>query len=239
MAVGGNELREAAEGVLNVVQVLEEVQMVGLDVENDRDGGEEAQERVAVFAALGDDGVAVADAVAGVEQRQCAADHHGGVGVRSHEDVRRHAGGGRFAVRAGDAQGVAVAVHDRAPRLRTLKDRDAACDRAGDLGIVVVDGSGADNKIGIAEIVRRVTDGDGNAQRAQVLHGGGVVHVAALHGESHGMQDLGERAHRHAADAGEVRPLAGYEIGIDIHSVFLPKSTHSDSLRHLPKSARK
>ena len=54
MAVGGNELREAAEGVLNVVQVLEEVQMVGLDVENDRDGGEEAQERVAVFAALGD-----------------------------------------------------------------------------------------------------------------------------------------------------------------------------------------
>ena len=115
----------------------------------------------------------------------------------------------------------------------------AARDRAGDLGIVVVDGGGADDKIGIAEIVRRVTDGHGNAQRAQVLHGGGVVHVAALHGESHGMQDLGERAHRHAADAGEVRPLAGYEIGIDIHSVFLPKSTHSDSLRHLPKSARK
>ena len=213
--------------------------MVGLDVENDRDGGEEAQERVAVFAALGDDGVAVADAVAGVKQRQCAADHHGGVGVRRHEDVRRHAGGGRFAVRAGDAQGVAVAVHDRAPRLRPLKDRDAACDRAGDLGIVIVDGGGADDKIGIAEIVRRVTDGHGNAQRAQALHGGGVVHVAALHGESHGMQDLGERAHRHAADAGEVHPLAGHEIGIDIHSVFLPKSTHSDSLRHLPKSARK
>ena len=84
-----------------------------------------------------------------------------------------------------------------------------------------------------------VADGHGNAQRAQVLHGGGVVHVAALHGESHGMQDLGERAHRHAADAGEVHPLAGHEIGIDIHSVFLPKSTHSDSLRHLPKSARK
>ena len=142
-------------------------------------------------------------------------------------------------MRAGDAQGVAVAVHDRAPRLRPLKDRDAARDRAGDLGIIIVDGGGADDKIGIAEIVRRVTDGHGNAQRAQVLHGGGVVHVAALHGESHGMQDLGERAHRHAADAGEVRPLAGYEIGIDIHSVFLPKSTHSDSLRHLPKSARK
>ena len=138
MAVGGNELREAAEGVLNVVQVLEEVQMVGLDVENDRDGGEEAQKRVAVFAALGDDGVAVADAVAGVEQRQRTADHYGGVGVRRHEDVCRHAGGGRFAVRAGDAQGVAVAVHDRAPRLRPLKDRDAACDRAGDLGIVIV-----------------------------------------------------------------------------------------------------
>ena len=68
MAVGGNELREAAEGVLNVVQVLEEVQMVGLDVENDRDGGEEAQKRVAVFAALGNDRIALADAITGMKQ---------------------------------------------------------------------------------------------------------------------------------------------------------------------------
>ena len=50
---------------------------------------------------------------------------------------------------------------------------------------------------------------------------------------------FGEALRTLLPDAGEVRPLAGHEIGIDIHSVFLPKSTHSDSLRHLPKSARK
>ena len=49
-------------------EVLEIVQMVGLDVENDRDGGEEAQKRVAVFAALGNDRIALADAITGMKQ---------------------------------------------------------------------------------------------------------------------------------------------------------------------------
>ena len=56
-----------------------------------------------------DDRVALADAIAGMEQRKRAADHDSGVLLRRHEDMRRHAGRRGLAVRAGDAEGVFVA----------------------------------------------------------------------------------------------------------------------------------
>ena len=73
----GDELGKAAEGMLDVVKVFEKVEMIGFDIQNHRDGGEEAQKRIAVFAALGDDRVALAHAVTAVQKLQRAADHHG------------------------------------------------------------------------------------------------------------------------------------------------------------------
>ena len=64
----GDELCKAAEGMLHVGKILEKVEVIGLYVQNDRHGGEEAQKRVAVFAALGDDRVALADAITGMKQ---------------------------------------------------------------------------------------------------------------------------------------------------------------------------
>ena len=190
--------------------------MVGLHVQNDRDGGEEAQKRVAVFAALGDDRVALADAITGMEKLKRAANHDSRILLRGHEDVRRHRSGRRLAVRAGDAEGVFVALHNSAPSLRALENGDAARHRAGDLGIIVVDGGGADNKVALAKVVRRMADGHGDAERAQMLDGRAVVHVAALDLEAHAVQHLCQRAHRNAADAGQMRALAGDEIGENI-----------------------
>ena len=92
--------------MLDVPQILEEIQMVGLYIQNHRHSGIKAEEAVAVFAGFQNNGVAVAHPVARVEQRQCAADHHGGVLLRRHKNVGAHGGGGGFAVGAGDAQGV-------------------------------------------------------------------------------------------------------------------------------------
>ena len=98
-----------------------------------------------------------------------------------------------------------------------------------------MNGGGADHKIRLTEIVRRVTDGDGNAQRTQMLHGGGVAHIAALHLKSHGVQDLGKRTHGNAADAREVRPPTGDEIGVDVHNCCSSENHASDTLGGLPK----
>ena len=214
-ALGGYQLSEPVEGVLDVVQVLEEVQVVGFHVQNHRHRGEEAQKAVAVFAGLQDDGVAMAHPVAGVEQGQGAADHDGGVGFGGHEDVGAHGSCGGLTVGAGDAQSVGVALHDGAPGLGPLVDGDAPCHGAGDLGIAVVDGGGADHKVAVSQVLRVVADGHGDAQGPQVLHRVALRHVGALDCQAHTPQYLCQGTHGHAADAHQVDPFAGHDIVTD------------------------
>ena len=127
---------------------------------------------------------------------------------------------------AGDTQGVAVALHDRAPGLGPLVDGDAPGDSAGDLRVVVVDGGGADDGVAVLQVVGGVSDGDGDAHGAQVLDGVAVGHVRALDGDAHAVEHLGQGAHGHAADAGQVDALAGVKICVNVgsgmeHSVLL------------------
>ena len=136
--------------MLDVPQILEEIQMVGLYIQNYCHGGVKAEEAVAVFTGFQNNGVTVAHPVAGVEQGQCPADHHGGVQLRRHENVGAHGSGGGFAVGAGNAQGIGVFLHQGAPGLRPLVDGDAPGDGTGDLRVAVVDGGGADHKIAVA-----------------------------------------------------------------------------------------
>ena len=150
--------------------------------------------------------------MARAEQRQSAADHDRGVLFGGHEDMRCHRGGSRFAVRAGDAKGVLVGFHDGAPGLRALKNGDGAGNGSGDLGIVVMDGGGADDKVALTQVVRCVSDGDGDAKRAKMLHCGAFAHIAALHGKAHGEEFFRQRAHRHAADARKMHALAALQI---------------------------
>ena len=206
---GRHQLRKTVEGVFNIGQILEEVQMVGVYVEDHRHRGEEVQERVAVFAALQNDGVPLSHPVAGVQQRQGAADHNGGVLLRCHKDVGGHGRGGGLAVGAGHAQGVAVAPHDAAPRLRPLVYGDAPRDGPGDLRVAVVDGGGADHRVAAFQILGGVADGHLNAHGAQVPHRIAVRHVGALHHKAHALQHLGQRAHGHAADTGQMDAPAG------------------------------
>ena len=214
-ALRRRQLGEAAEGGLDVLQVLEEVQMVLLNVQNHRHGGEEAEEAVAVLAGLQNDGLSAAHPVAAVEHGQGAADHHRGVRLGGHEDVGGHGGGGGLAVGAGDAQGVLILPHDGPPGLRPLKDRDPQGPGGGDLRVVVVDGGGAHHELRAVDVAGLVAHVDGNAQRAQPGHGGAVGLVTALDQEAHAVEHLRQRAHGHAADARQMDPAARGDVGGD------------------------
>jgi len=164
--------------------------------------------------------------VAGVEQGQRAADHDGGVLLSGHEDMGGHGGGGGLAVGAGDTQGVAIALHDRAPGLGTLVDGDSPGNRPGDLRVAVVDGGGADDGVAVLQAVGGVADGNGDAHGAQMPDGVAVGHVRALDGDAHALEHLGQGAHGHAADAGQMDALAGVKICVNVgsgmeHSVLL------------------
>ena len=213
VAALGHQGGELAEGVFHILQVLEKVQMVGLHIEDHGHGGEEAVEGVAVLAGFEDDGLALAHPVAGAQQGQRAADHHGGVGLGGHEDVGGHRGGGGFAVGTGDAQGVFILAHDGAPGLGPLVDRDAAGNSPGDLGIFVVDGGGADHQVTVAQVFGAVAHIHMDAKAAQTLHRGALAHVRALDGQAHAPQNLRQRAHGHAADTGQMDAHAGLHVG--------------------------
>lgn len=207
-----HQLRKFTERMLHVGQVLEKVQMVGVHVQNDRRRRVEIQEGVAVFAAFQNDRIALADPVAGVEQRQIAADHDGRVALRLDENMRQHGGRGGFSVRTGHADRVFVGAHDVAPCLRPFEDRDTGGTRRRDLRIVIVGRRRADHAVCAGDVVGAVSDVDGDAVCGQLLRSHGGVHVRAGDLHPHAAQHQTQRAHGNAADPHQMRPFSGLKI---------------------------
>ena len=77
-------------------------------------------------------------------------------------------------------------------------------------------GGGADDEVGPLHVFRMVPDSDGNAQGTQMLNDVAFVGVGA--GDDHALpvKDFGQRGHGYAADADEMRVIAGAEIIVDL-----------------------
>ena len=206
----GGKRRELVEGLLNVRQILEIVQVIRFHIQHDCQGGEEIQEGITVFAALQHDGVPVADPVSRVEQGQIAADHDRGIHIRFHKDVGQHGRGGGLSVCAGDADGVMVGLHDLAPCLRPLKHGDACGTGGSDLRVVIVGGGSADDA---------VRDGDGNALFDQLIRGHGCVHIRTSDLHAHALQHQTQRPHGYAADPHKMHMMAGRQIFRDFLTI--------------------
>ena len=86
----------------------------------------------------------------------------------------------------------------------------------GDLRVVIVDGGGADDEIGALHVLRPVADGHRDAQGAEVLHRGAVVHIRAGDFDPHFVEHLGQRRHGDAADAHQMGGTAGGQIVVNI-----------------------
>ena len=208
-AIGGHQFGKAAERMLHILQILEKVQMVRVNVQHDCRRGEEIQKRVAVFAALKNDRVALTHAVPRAKQRKRAADHDRGVFARFHENLREHGGCRGLAVRAGDADGVAVRLHDIAPCLCALKNRNAGCAGSGNFGVIIVGSGSADDAVRTLNIFCPVPDRNGNALCHQFVGRNRGVHIRTGNLHAHAAQHQPQRAHGNAADADQVRVSAG------------------------------
>ena len=214
-AIRGDEFSKLPERMLDIVQVLEEIQMIGLHVQNHGHGGEEAQEAVAVFAGFQDNGVPLSHPVAGMEHGQGPADHHGRVFFRGHKDMRTHGGGSGFAMGARDTKGVGVMPHQSPPSLSAFIDRDSSCDGPGNFRIAVAGGGGTDHQVAVPEIFGAVACGNGNSQIPQALHGNALAHVGPLYRQALGAQDFRQRAHGDAADSHQMGADTGDKIAVD------------------------
>ena len=92
-AVHRGQLGKLVERVDDIVDILEEVEMIFLYIEDNRNGRCKAQERVAVFAAFSHKTALAADTERTADGRQVAADHNGRVHLRFHGHERHHRGG--------------------------------------------------------------------------------------------------------------------------------------------------
>ena len=135
-AVEGHVLDELDERVLDLLEAAIMVEMLGIDVGDDRDRAVEPQEAAVALVGLDHHPVGAAEPGVRAVGVDDAAVDHGRVDPAGIEHRRDHRGGGGLAVRAGDRDG-RLEPHQLGQHLGAAHDRDAPLIGRGDLGIVL------------------------------------------------------------------------------------------------------
>ena len=84
----------------------------------------------------------------------------------------------------------------------------------GNFRIVIVDGGGADDAARAIHALGQVADGYGNPQGAEMLNRGALVHIGAGDNDAPAMEYFGQRSHGDPADAHQMGPNAGADVGL-------------------------
>ncbi len=200
---------EGLEGLVDLFQRGVVGVVVQLHVEDDGDLGGVRVEAAVALVGLRDEDLAAAVLGVGPRRVQVAADRVRRVEAERGQRDREHRGGGGLAVRARDRDRPGVR-HQRGQRVAAVHHRQPALAGRGQLRVLRADRAGHDHGGRVRRQVRRVVaDVHGRAQRAQRRRRLGVLRVAARHPRPALGQDLGDPRHPGAADADEVRPVAG------------------------------
>ena len=174
--VGGN-LGKLMERCFNILQIFEVVQMVCLNIQNNRQCRIEIQEGIAILTAFQNDRIAIADTVPRMQQRQITADHNRGITFRFHHDMGHHGSGGGFTVGTGNADCVLIGLHDLSPCLCALKNRNTGSAGSRNLRIIVMCRSRTDDTIRATNVAGFVADGDVNTFSDEFICGNRRIHI--------------------------------------------------------------
>jgi len=203
-AVLGQSGEEFFKRLYDVVDILVVVEVIIVDVVDERHGRCEGQEAFDVFAGFGDEGAVVADAHTAAQQVNIAADVDGCVPVRRGVDVRKHGGDGGLAVAARDGDDGIIALGDLAQGDAALElgDAEFLCHLA--LGVIGFDRGAVDDKIRVLNIFTGVSHGEGDAGLIKRVGKLRAFAVAARDLVTLGLQDQREAVHAAAADTDEM-----------------------------------
>ena len=208
-AVERHPVREVDERLEHGVEGLIVVEVLAVDVGDDRHGGREAQERAVALVGLGDQELPLAEARVRAQGVEPPADHDRGVEPAPRQHRGDHRGGGRLAVRTGDRD-PELHPHELGQHLGAADDRQPQLARRGELRIVGRDGGRVDHDLRALDVRGRMPDDDPPAEldQAVVRFGPGFAgcpaQVAARDLVAHVEEHLGDARHAGAADADEV-----------------------------------
>src|SRR3990172_1618231 len=198
-------IRELDESPFDVFQVAVAVKMVGFQRCDHRDRRRNGQEGPVEFVRLNDAELSLAQpCIRYAQTAQLSADDDRRVEIPFHQDQADHRGGGRLAMRSGNAYAVFQA-HDFRQHLRTAHDRDLAAQGLPYLGVLRHDGRGIHYRIHIGRnVLGFVTLEDLRTELLQAFRDLRKGAVGAADLEPLVQQNLRNAAHTDAADADEV-----------------------------------
>ena len=142
------------------------VEVVGLDVGDDRGVRRVVQERAVALVGLGDEQVAGAGGRVDAGRRQVATDGVRRVRAGRLQRDRQQRGRGRLAVGAGDGDHPPVG-HHRGECGRARQHPQALAHGLDVLGVVLAHGGGHDERVDVVHLVGGVAEVDGRAEVAQ------------------------------------------------------------------------
>ena len=209
-AILTHEAHERAEGLLDLLQGVVVVHMVGLDVGHDDHVRVEVEEGAVRLIGLDDEVLAVAVLAVGAVTLHDTADQKARVELHAVEHGGDHGGRGRLAVGAGARDGRA-AVAERGEHLGTVPHGNAELAGAHELGVGLGDRGRDDHDVGLELIDGRsgVTDMDRNARAGELADVAGGLKVGTGNPAAALMQNERDAAHAGSADANEVGALEG------------------------------
>ena len=211
------------ERVLHGLEGLEMIEMLGIDIGDDRDLGRQLQERAVALVRFDHHPVARTETRVGAIGIDDAAIDHGGIEAAGIEQRRDHRGRGGLAVGAGDGD-AALQPHQLGQHLGAAHHRNAPFARRRQFRIVALDRGGDHDDLRAVDVLRLVADRDLRAVLAQTVEIVIVGGVRALHGIAEIEQHLGDTAHADPADPDEVdgSDLARQSHGVSRSSLVMP-----------------
>ena len=148
-AVLRKEFRELAEGMTDVLQVFEEVEMILLDIQDHADLREEVKEAVGVFAGLCDKCLRTAHTDIASDGFQDATDRDGRIHIARKKDVGDHGCGRCLAMGSGYGDRRFIIRHQLPQEFRAGQHRDLSGNRFDEFRVGTVDGCGVDHAVDI------------------------------------------------------------------------------------------
>ena len=224
-AVERHVLDEIAERVLDRVERLEVVEMLGVDIGDDDDVGRQLQEGAVAFVGLHHHPVAGAEPRIGAIGIDDAAVDDGRIEIA--EQRCHHRGRRGLAMGAGNRD-AAFQPHQFGQHFGAAHHRNALGARRHQFRIVALDRGRDHDDVGAVDILGLVADRNLDALLAQPRDVAAFGRVRALHGIAEIAQHLGDAAHADAADPDEVN---GSDLARQSHetrcSLSLPVVWHA------------
>ncbi|KAG1401012.1 hypothetical protein G6F59_013101 [Rhizopus arrhizus] len=208
-AIERQALQELGEGRLHAGEIVAVVlQMIGINVGDDRHQRIQAQEAAIAFVGLGHQPLATTQLGVGTGGQQLATDHEGRVQAAFAQHRSGQAGGGGLAVGTGHGDAAAEA-HQLGQHRRARHDRNALAARFHQFRVVLADRAGHHHAVGAQHIGRRVAAHDARPQAGQAAGRAVVGIVRAGDFVAQRQHHFGDTAHAGAADADEMHAREG------------------------------